>query len=92
MPCFTVPTNASIHAARALFQSNNFFSRDSNEAVLRLHPKWSHVEPIALVMIASWGAWCRAKGYALRVENLGKPAAYAARMKLFQLLGVDFDP
>lgn len=92
MPEFLVPTNASIHAARALFGRSEFFSRERDEAVLRFHPKWSHVEPLALAMIAAWGAWCRSEGYPLRVENLGKHAAYAARMKLFQHLQIDFDP
>lgn len=92
MPSFIVPTNASIHAARALFGRNNFFSRDAGEAILHFHPNWYHVEPMALAMIAAWGAWCRAEGYPLRVENLGKQGAYAARMKLFHYLGIDFDP
>ena len=91
MPQFIVPTNANIHAAHSLFESNRFFE-DGDEAVLRFHPKWAHVEPLALSMIAAWGTWCRRQGLPLRVENLGKHAAYAARMKLFQHLGVDFDP
>jgi len=43
-------------------------------------------------MMAAWGAWCRREGYTLRGENLGKHTAYAARMRLFQLLGIEFDP
>jgi len=91
MPEFIVPTNANIHAARSFFESNHYFE-NGDEAVLRFHPKWAHVEPLALAMIAAWGAWCRRANYPLRVENLGKHAAYAARMKLFQHLGIDFDP
>lgn len=91
MPSFIVPTNASLHAARSFIAKNHFFE-GGGDAVLRFHPKWAHVEPLALTMIAAWGAWCRGKGYPLRAENLGKHAAYAARMKLFQQLGIDFDP
>lgn len=92
MPRFIVPTNANIHAARSLFTSNSAFEREGREAVLELHPKWVHVEPLALSMIAAWGAWCRRQGYKIRVENLGKHAAYAARMRLFQHLEVEFEP
>jgi hypothetical protein len=91
MPEFLVPTNASLHAARSFIAANDFFAR-ADDAVLQFHPKWAHVEPLALTMIAAWGAWCRREGYDLKVENLGKHAAYAARMKLFQQLGINFDP
>lgn len=92
MPRFIVPTNANIHAARSLFATNRPFDDEGDEAVLELHPKWVHVEPLALSMIAAWGAWCRRRGYPIRVENLGKHAAYAARMRLFQHLEIEFDP
>jgi hypothetical protein len=92
MPRFIVPTNANIHAARSLFTSNRPFDNVGHEAVLELHPKWVHVEPLALSMIAAWGAWCRRQGYAIRVENLGKHAAYAARMRLFHHLEIDSIP
>lgn len=92
MPTFVVPAFANIHAARFLFNGNQPFDSTDDEAVLQLHPKWVHVEPLALSMIAAWGAWCRRQGYRIRAENLGKNAAYAARMRLFQHLGIDFDP
>lgn len=92
MPRFIVPTNANIHAAHSLLATNHPFDQRDDEAVLSLHPKWVHVEPLALSMIAAWGAWCRRQGYTVRVENLGKNAAYAARMRLFQHLKVEFDP
>lgn len=43
-------------------------------------------------MIASWGAWCRRRGYSIKVKNLGKHADYAARMRLFHHLGIDYRP
>lgn len=92
MPRFIVPTNANIHAAHSLLASNRPFDPVGKEAVLELHPKWIHVEPLALSMIAAWGAWCRRQGYPIRVENLGKNVAYAARMRLFQHLEIEFDP
>lgn len=42
-------------------------------------------------MIASWGAWCRRKGLHIRGHNLGKHARYAARMKLFEHLGIEYE-
>lgn len=43
-------------------------------------------------MIAAWGAWCRRHGLQVTVKNLGRHTHYAARMKLFEHLGVDYDP
>jgi anti-sigma regulatory factor (Ser/Thr protein kinase) len=47
---------------------------------------------MALAMIAAWGAWCRRRGLQVTVSNLGRHAHYAARMRLFEHLGVDYDP
>lgn len=41
-------------------------------------------------MAAAWGAWSRRQGWEIRAENLGRQAAYAARMKLFQCLGIEY--
>lgn len=46
---------------------------------------------MALVMIAAWGAWCRRQGYQIKVRNQGPHAAYMARMRLFEHLGVPYD-
>lgn len=51
----------------------------------------AHMEPIALAMVASWSAWCCKQGKSIQVHNLGRHAGYAARMRLFQHLGVSFD-
>ncbi|HYJ80360.1 MAG TPA: ATP-binding protein, partial [Longimicrobiaceae bacterium] len=59
-------------------------------AVLEFHPTWGYLEPFALAMVAAWGAWCRRNGLAVTAENLGRHAVYAARMRLFEHLGVDF--
>src|SRR5207302_6457718 len=67
------------------------FERKSRTAILEFHPRWVHAEPMALSMMAAWGAWCQRNGYQIRAENLGKQAAYAARMKVFQHLGVNFN-
>jgi hypothetical protein len=90
MPRFVVPTNANLHAVRSFVQANDFFRPHGKTATLELHPKWVHVEPVALSMIAAWGAWARRAGYQIKVRNLGKHADYAARMRLFQHLGVDY--
>lgn len=92
MPRFNIPNSASIHAARHFFQGNFFFSKKGKNGILHFNPYWSHMEPYALAMAAAWGAWCRRSGLGIKVENLGSRAKYAARMKLFDQLGVPFNP
>lgn len=45
-----------------------------------------------MVMAAAWGAKCRREGMTVQVEHLGQKARYLARMRLFEHLGVVFDP
>lgn len=92
MPKLVVPNSVTLHNARAFLASNRPFADKSRRATLQLHPRWAHLDPMALSMIAAWGAWCRRNGYGVTVKNLGRHARYAARMKLFEHLGVDFDP
>lgn len=92
MPRFNIPNSASLHTARHFLQENFFFSKKGKNGVLHFDPHWSHMEPYALSMAAAWGAWCRRSGYGIKVENLGNRAKYAARMKLFNHLGVSFNP
>ena len=90
VPTLRVPNSATIHTARAFFDASSPFRRFGKRAVLQLHPRWLHVEPMALVVIAAWGAWCRRNGYPVRVENQGPHAAYMARMRLFEHLGIGY--
>ena len=93
VPRFVVPANANLHCAKSFIEAEDrAFENKSRAAVLEFHPRWVHVEPMALSMMASWGVWCQRNGYSVRAENLGKQAAYAARMKVFQHLGVEFNP
>jgi len=92
MPKLVVPNSVTLHNARAFLASNRPFAGRGKTATLQLHPRWAHLDPMALSMIAAWGAWCRRSGFRVTVQNLGRHAHYAARMKLFQHLGVDFDP
>jgi hypothetical protein len=92
MPRFVLPNSATIHTARSFLERNAAFEGLDKPAVLEFHPKWAHLDPMALAMVAAWGAWCRRKGKGVEVENLGRHANYAARMRLFQLLGADYDP
>jgi anti-sigma regulatory factor (Ser/Thr protein kinase) len=91
VPKLSVPNSATIHNARAFLEANDPFQDRAKTALLELHPRWLHVEPMALVMIAAWGAWCQRNGYKIRVKNQGPHAAYMARMKLFEHLGVPYD-
>lgn len=92
MAKFIVPTNANIHATYSFLEQNNFFDSGENSAVLSLNPKWMHLEPLALAMIAAWGAWCKRQGLKVSAENLTKSADYAARMKLFEYLDIAYQP
>src|SRR5215218_7885001 len=62
MPRFIVPNSATFHTAKNLLFSNRFFTPGRGRAVLRFHPAWTHLEPIAIAMISAWGAWCRQQG------------------------------
>jgi hypothetical protein len=87
-----IPNSATIHNARAFFSRNDPFGGSQREAVLEFHSKWVHMEPVALVAAAAWGAWARRSGMDIRAEHLGRQANYAARMGLFEILGIDYSP
>ena len=91
MPRMVVPNSATLHNARAFLTGNRPFEGRSRTAVLEFHPKWAHLDPMALSMIAAWGAWCRRRDLEIKVGNLGRHTRYAARMKLFDHLGVNYD-
>lgn len=92
MPRFEIPNSVSLQNVRHFFDSNHFFSRRGRRGIIVFDDRWVHVEPVALAMAAAWGAWCKRNGFALGAENLGSRARYAARMRLFLHLGIDFDP
>jgi len=88
----TVPNSVSFHTANAFFSQNPFFEEAGGLARVTLHPRWMHIEPFGMAMLAAWGAWCRRHGVRVEVENLGPKADYAWRMHLFQFLGVEYQP
>jgi anti-sigma regulatory factor (Ser/Thr protein kinase) len=92
MPRLIIPNSVALQNVRAFVASNRPFENSSAEAVLEFHAQWVHMEPVALSMAAAWGAWAKREGYSLCAENLGRKTAYAGRMKLFELLGIEFDP
>lgn len=92
MPRLYVPNNASLHTARSFLSQRSAFRNGSKTGVLELHQLWTHVDPFALALIAAWGGWCMREGKRIEVENIGKPADYAARMRLFQHLNVNYSP
>jgi len=92
MPRLVVPNNASIHTARAFLTANAPYDNNGSLGVLELHPRWAHVDPFALSLIAAWGGWCKRNRMEVKVDNLGKHADYAARMRLFQHLPIDYSP
>lgn len=92
MPRLIIPNSVALQNVRAFVDRNRPFELGSDEAVLEFHSQWVHMEPVALAMAAAWGAWARRQGYSLRAVNLGRKTAYAGRMKLFDHLGIEFDP
>lgn len=92
MPKLVIPNSVALQNVRAFIADNRPFENDSTEAILEFHPQWVHMEPIALSMAAAWGTWAKQQGFSLRAVNLGRKTAYAGRMRLFEHLGIDFDP
>jgi hypothetical protein len=70
---------------------NKPFEGNSSKAILEFDTRWAYLDPMALAMIAAWGAWCRRQGYDMRIGNLGRHADYSARMKLFEHIGLSYD-
>jgi len=92
MPSIIIPNDASIHTARNFLNTNAPFAVNGNEAIIEFHSRWAHLDPFALASIASWGGWCKRNNFPIKANNIGKHANYAARMRLFQNLGIEYDP
>lgn len=91
MPKLVIPNSVALQNVRAFIAENRPFDKDSSEAILEFHPQWVYMEPVALAMAAAWGTWAKRCGFPLRAVNLGRKTAYAARMKLFEHLGIELD-
>jgi anti-sigma regulatory factor (Ser/Thr protein kinase) len=91
MATFLVPTSASIHTSKALLEHNDFFAETGEKAVIKFNTSYMHLEPIGLAMIAAWGAWCKRNDLKIEVQNITRRADYAARMKLFEMLGIEYE-
>lgn len=92
MPKLIVPNDASLHTAKSFPGKSEPFADLTSPAILELHPRWAHVDPVALSIIAAWGGWCKRNEMKVAVHNLGRHANYAHRMRLFQHLGVGYSP
>lgn len=90
MPKFVVPTNADVRCVKSFLDSNDFFGQRSGEAILEFHPRWMHIDPMGLSMIAAWGSWAKRNNMDLDVKNLTRKADYAARMRIFEHLGIKY--
>jgi len=90
MPTLKVPNSACIHTFKYFLSMNASFDQDS-PAILDLDPRFAHLDPMALSMVAAWGGWCKRHGLTIQVQNAhGNHANYLARMKLFEHLGVAY--
>lgn len=92
MARLVVPNSATLHLIRRFLDQPDVFANTPGPAVLEFHPQWAHMEPIALAAIAAWGSWWRSQGKEINVLNLSNHTRYAARMHLFEHLGVDYNP
>jgi hypothetical protein len=90
MPRIIMSNSTSIHTARAFLGGNRPYTSNGNTAELEFHPRWAHVDPFGLSILAAWGSWCKSQNYPIVAKNIGHHANYAARMKLFQQLGIDY--
>ena len=92
MANFTVPTNATLHAAKSFIEVSNYFDIANNKAALNFHDRWMHTEPFALSMLAAWSSWCRENSLNIQIQNLTRSADYIWRMGLFNYLPIDYSP
>ena len=88
MAKFIVPRKASIHTSRSFLMKNNFFNGFDEKAILEFIPNLIDLEPIGLVMIAAWSAWCNRNGQQVEVQNLPKLGDYAELNRLLQQIGI----
>lgn len=91
MPELKIPNDATIRTLRNFLSVNTPFLKPNEPAILRLHRNWAYMDPMALVITAAWGGWCSRNGK--QVNVVGKPGPYtnyAARMKLFQHLKIQY--
>lgn len=92
MPEFKLSPSTSIHALKSFLNSNNFFDSKNSKTVVNFPERWLHIEPVGLVMLAAWGAWCKRTGKSIEAVNLTKKVGdYTARMKVFDHLDVKYD-
>lgn len=91
MAKFVVPTEASIHTSRSFLFKNAFFEGDEPVALIEFNPDYMHLEPMGLAMIAAWGAWCKRNNKEIEVRNISKRTDYAARMRVFQQIGIEYN-
>lgn len=89
MAYFKIPNSASLHTVRNFLDQRHIFDPGGDVAILEFHPRWAHLEPVALSMISAWGAWCHRNGKSIEVRNLEGRYNYPARMKMFEHLGLN---
>lgn len=92
MAHLTVPNSATLQSIHRFTNQPRLFVDEPGPAILEFHPQGAHMEPIALAMVASWGAWWKSRGKNIEARNLSNHTRYAARMRLFEHLGVDYHP
>jgi len=92
MARLTVPNSATLQQLRRFIDQPAMFTPAQGSAILEFHPQWAHMDPLALAMTAAWGAWWRTQGKRIEARNLSNHTRYAARMRLFEHLDIDYHP
>ncbi|WP_110172279.1 hypothetical protein [Luteitalea pratensis] len=71
-----------------MWSVNDFLGAPGDRAIVTLHPRYMHVEPIGVAMAGAWGSRMIRDGYKIEVENIER-GMYLDRMKLFEVLGIE---
>ncbi len=81
-----IPNSASIRNAGHVLRGVDW-TQDKDEVTIRFHPRYCHLQPWVMSMLAAWALRHRAAGGTIKVENEHR-AQYAWRFNLQDYLGV----
>lgn len=86
-----LPTAVAMHQIRNVLNRADFFPPNPARITLSFHPQKNHFDPMGIAMLASWASYWRSRNVPIDLANTNHPSlGYAARMGLFEALGVDY--
>jgi anti-sigma regulatory factor (Ser/Thr protein kinase) len=85
-----LPSSFALKQVRSVLSRVSFFPGTlEGDLSLSFHPKWQHLEPIGVAMLAAWHAYWKGQGANFHIRNAHtKSTAYAGRVGLLRHLGV----